>query len=55
MVERSVPDGARGLFQHVMPDAPVLPSWLTDPLRGQFAALLPERPTVDIRCRRLSK
>ncbi len=26
---------------------PVLPSWLTDPLWGQFAALLPERPTVD--------
>lgn len=23
---------------------PVLPSWLTDPLRDQFAALLPERP-----------
>ncbi|MEU6325582.1 IS5 family transposase [Streptomyces sp. NPDC047009] len=26
---------------------PVLPSWLTDPLWDQFAALLPERPTVD--------
>ena len=26
---------------------PVLPSWLTDPLWGQFEALLPERPTVD--------
>ncbi|WP_331718633.1 IS5 family transposase (plasmid) [Streptomyces sp. NBC_00289] len=26
---------------------PVLPSWLTDPLWEQFAALLPERPTVD--------
>ncbi|GAB3172752.1 hypothetical protein GCM10027162_15710 [Streptomyces incanus] len=26
---------------------PVLPSWLTDPLRDQFAALLPEHPTVD--------
>ncbi|MFD8564777.1 transposase [Streptosporangium canum] len=24
---------------------PVLPSWLTEPLWGQFAALLPERPT----------
>ncbi|MFE3883859.1 IS5 family transposase [Streptomyces lydicus] len=27
--------------------APVLPAWLTDPLWGQFAALLPERPAVD--------
>jgi transposase len=26
---------------------PVLPSWLTDPLWDQFAALLPERPAVD--------
>nr|BFD87021.1 hypothetical protein StreXyl84_64220 [Streptomyces sp. Xyl84] len=26
---------------------PVLPSWLTEPLWGQFADLLPERPTVD--------
>ncbi|MGF1426298.1 IS5 family transposase [Kitasatospora sp. LaBMicrA B282] len=26
---------------------PVLPSWLTDPPWEQFAALLPERPTVD--------
>lgn len=26
---------------------PVLPSWLTGPLWDQFAALLPERPTVD--------
>ncbi|MFD3648611.1 IS5 family transposase [Streptomyces cyaneofuscatus] len=26
---------------------PVLPSWLTDPLWDQFAAFLPERPTVD--------
>ncbi|MFI9596092.1 IS5 family transposase [Nonomuraea sp. NPDC052265] len=26
---------------------PVLPSWLTDPLWDQFAALLPERPMVD--------
>ncbi|WP_034090761.1 IS5 family transposase [Kitasatospora sp. NBC_01250] len=26
---------------------PVLPAWLTDPLWGQFAALLPERPAVD--------
>ncbi|WP_329231833.1 IS5 family transposase [Streptomyces canus] len=26
---------------------PVLPSWLTDPLWDQFAALLPARPTVD--------
>ncbi len=25
----------------------MLPSWLTDPLWDQFAALLPERPTVD--------
>jgi transposase len=25
---------------------PVLPSWLTDPLWDQFAALLPQRPTV---------
>ncbi|MFE7527653.1 IS5 family transposase [Kitasatospora sp. NPDC057542] len=28
---------------------PVLPSWLTDPLWDQFAALLPERPTVNPR------
>lgn len=26
---------------------PVLPSWLTDPLWDQFAALLPKRPEVD--------
>lgn len=26
---------------------PVLPSWLTNPLWDQFAALLPERPMVD--------
>lgn len=26
---------------------PVLPSWLTDPLWDQFAALLPKRPAVD--------
>ncbi|MFD9607704.1 IS5/IS1182 family transposase, partial [Streptomyces sp. NPDC059970] len=26
---------------------PVLPSWLTDPLWDQFAALLPGRPAVD--------
>jgi transposase len=26
---------------------PVLPSWLTDLLRDQFAALLPERPSVN--------
>jgi transposase len=26
---------------------PVLPSWLTNPLWAQFAALLPERPMVD--------
>jgi transposase len=26
---------------------PALPSWLTDPLRDQFAALLPVRPTFD--------
>jgi hypothetical protein len=26
---------------------PALPSWLTDPLWGQFAALLPDRPVYD--------
>jgi hypothetical protein len=26
---------------------PVLPSWLTDPLWDQFAALLPKHPTID--------
>ncbi|MFE5097260.1 transposase [Streptomyces sp. NPDC056638] len=35
---------------------PVLPSWPTAPLWGQFAALLPERPMVDpahpLRCHR---
>ncbi|MEU1690548.1 IS5/IS1182 family transposase, partial [Streptomyces hirsutus] len=26
---------------------PALPSWLTEPLWNQFAALLPQRPTYD--------